>query len=106
MNDRIARRTGLDLVHGCTARADELAYLHPFGVGDIAVGVDFAERLPGVAHMDERLKLPIGAVMAEFMAAFAFGDAILAALHDEQMIADREQDALAPGHALLQHLHQ
>src|SRR4051794_8127358 len=41
--------------------------------------------------------------MAEFMAAFAFGDAIIAALHDEQMIPDREQDALAPGHSLLQH---
>ena len=39
--------------------------------------------------------------MAKLMAAFAFGDAALFALHDEKMIAHRQQDALFPAHALL-----
>src|SRR5438552_2200424 len=104
MHDRIPRRASFDFKQRAAARADEFSYFHPLGIGYIAVRIDLPQRCLVVADMDIRRELPVLAVIAEFMTAFAFGDAALATLYNEQVIADREKNARPPCDTLLQHI--
>src|SRR5262245_16434380 len=106
MQDRIAGRCGFNVMQGAAAGADELPDLHPFGIGNVAVRIDLAERPFGFPNMDERLELPVLAVVAVFMAAFTLGDAALRRFGDEKMIADGQENPIAPVDALLQDLDQ
>src|SRR5882757_9187747 len=103
VDDGIAWRSRFHFVHGAALRADELADFHPLRIGDIAVGIDLAQRFLGVAHDDRGPELPVLAIVAEGMAALALGHTFIAALADEEVIGDRQQDRVVPADAILQH---
>src|SRR6187200_1505876 len=104
---RVAGRDRLDLELSHAAGAEVLADLLPRRIPLHHPGIDLEQLLLAVAHVDERLELPVGGVLAELVAAVeALDDVDTAALDDDaHVLAVGQDDPVLPRRALLQQLH-